>query len=272
MSSRGRGGGPGSVASGGGGAFGGGGGGGGGGKGAGSEYECVIYCVAMQDADLARQRIQSLCDDGCTRVPEIYVRDLSWTRKNAERGMATGLSGTTEIRLRTTCGDQIKVGSKTQVCAAGQATTLPRVDQPERTEILHYNLFQLAHIKKLDTPVRSMVRIAIAGDTQAFLESTGFRRNFQINYAGERLLTRDGIEIDLFRRTKTFKSTTFIIPEGCASVGDSPLLISFRAIAASEAEIERTAKSLRSFVNEIKVGSSLEEVKPEHFLPRAAIR
>jgi len=229
----------------------------------------MIHSVALENTEQVKQRIQALCDDGCSRLPTIHVREVVWQRKNTERGgLAVGPNSSTEIRVRTTHGDLVKNGTSTQICAAGQPKLLSRVDQEDRVEVLHYGHLQAAQLKALVSPVRSMLRIGVAGDVDQFLQCMLFNKSHEFCYTGERILTRENVEIDIFRRTSGFKNDTYIIPEGYSDVNSSPLIIIVRAIAGNDAEIERTAKKVRAIFNEIKIGSSMEEVKPDYSLTR----
>jgi hypothetical protein len=149
---------------------------------------------------------------------------------------------------------------------------LTGVSGEERVELLSFGPFQRASVKKAETPVRSVVRLPASGDVATLLEQMGFRLRYETSHVGQRLLTREGVEVELFRATKAYRSNVFIVPKGYSAVHDSPLLMSIRAIAGSESEIDRASKKVRAFVDNLAESMIFQEVSPEAFLPRGSIR
>mmetsp|Transcript_3661 Transcript_3661/g.7124 ORF Transcript_3661/g.7124 Transcript_3661/m.7124 type:complete len:266 (-) Transcript_3661:371-1168(-) len=237
----------------------------------GREYECVIYGVA-NDPETFRAQIHALCDDGCLVVPRVDVQDIVFMRRTSEKSLAAP-GGLQELRIRRTTGDQIGKGSKRKVCSSGHVQKLTGCNSDVREEVISYGLYQRQAIKKLDTPVRSVARSSIAGNSSHFLMAMGFQQRYETSYSGERIVTREGIEIEMVRITTGFRSGAFIIPTACTDPATSPLVVNIRISVQNETDIEKTTKRLRGFVNDVAAScSSYEEVSPEHFLPRGMIR
>ncbi len=149
---------------------------------------------------------------------------------------------------------------------------LTGVSGEERVELLSFGPFQRASVKKAETPVRSVVRLPASGNVASLLEQMGFRLRYETSHVGQRLLTREGVEVELFRATNAYRSNVFIVPKGCSAVHESPLLMSIRAIAGSESEIDRASKKVRALVDNLAESMIFQEVSPEAFLPRGSIR
>mmetsp|Transcript_16738 Transcript_16738/g.27135 ORF Transcript_16738/g.27135 Transcript_16738/m.27135 type:complete len:254 (+) Transcript_16738:75-836(+) len=241
------------------------------------EYECVIFGVvgSGRDLDVVSKRVHSLCNDGCLHAPNVHVETVVYASKNPSSLLSTSGGGTQEVHIRKVIGDQIGVGHKVRTCAAG---VIPRLDgqgQQCRYELIRYGLFQKTALKKFDTPVRSLLRVSLAGDIDPFVAQNGFVKKYETFHQGERLLTRDGIEIEIFQVKKRGADGTdqYIVSKNAADVaGGSPYLVTIKYVAGTESEIEKCAKRLRAFANDVFAGSVFEEVKAEQFVPRNQIR
>jgi len=238
-------------------------------EGSGKETECIVFGVCRGPfVDDVEKRVQALCDDGCLKA-NVFVREQVMARKDSDRTLSIRGGGMTEIRVRTTSGHVIKQSNNVAFVAAGQPAHLHCMNGDDRVEVNYYGQFQKFQKnsrRKLDSPVRAVTRFPIACDVDLFFKRLGYAQKFEVSYSGTRYLTRDSVEIDLFRLTKEFKSDVFLVMNHVTRLEDAPMAITIRGISPNDSEIERTSARVRRFANNLtSVSEGFTEVKQEAF-------
>lgn len=243
------------------------------------EFECVVYGVAVQDSDRLRERIHAMRNDLSNHIPVLDIEETVYIRRgSAKTSVANSLNTVQEVRLRRIAGNQVPSSKIYDACAIPHKTETVKIfgevknekaNSNQRFELVQYGHFQRDRIKQLKVPVRSMIRVQISGQIEPFVSRLGFQLKYRTFTHGERIQIRDGIEVDLYHVTKKFGDDEPLVLQNSQS---PPLLVSIRAICVGEAEIDRTTKKVRRFVDDISVCPYFQEIQVEEFLPALSIR
>jgi len=234
------------------------------------EYEAIIFAATTGNNLKAIDRVHALCDDACLFAPEVFVTEEVFSKKVG--GLATGTGSRQEVHVRTIQGDVIcHDPTSLQVCAAG-VYSLPAAffENGARVETVNFGKFPFEVQKQVTKSanispanIRSMIRSNATGNIAEILKEIGFSSEHTFSTRGMRYLTRDHVEVNIFRLTEGFKSSNFIVPHDCSSVDEAPFMITIKSVARKDEDQQKAAKNVRDFANLLCSGADILEVRHE---------